>query len=153
PRCEPFSFTRFKALYLPVTRHGRTFVSGSRNDGVWRMEWLRVLPPIVPYAREGAIQGPERPQYVSRLGSGHTLVNVEELTDYGTDRLVELDRLGRVVWESYYANVVGGLLVCPMVRFGFERFGEGVVDLDTEPARIRLLRHPNVLLRRQASDW
>src|SRR5262249_2055946 len=119
---------------------------------VFRLERLGVLPsPRV--SRFGIIKGPERLQYVCRLGSGHVLVNVEQQTDFGTHRLSELDRQGRTVWESVYGNTVGGLQICAMVRFGFDRMTEGVEDLDTAESQLRRLQHPAWVVRRQAADW
>jgi HEAT repeat protein len=86
------------------------------------------------------------------LENGNRLVNVEQGAEWGTHRLVEVNQLGLTVWESIYEHSVAGLLICPMVRFGFDMQAR-TPNLEEEKHRVGMLARPENVVRREAAHW
>jgi HEAT repeat protein len=69
------------------------------------------------------------------------------------ERIVEVSRAGRVVWEVPVKQVKGFAVCFPLLRVGFRATQAPGFDLDITTARIDGLQSPNVLLRRAAARY
>jgi HEAT repeat protein len=101
---------------------------------------------------DSKITGDVYPRLVRRLNSGHELLDLAVRGPDDLARIVERDTKGRILWESaYQTERVGAYLICPLVRLGFEDWAGGM-DRTSLEGRIALLKHPDRIVRRLASQ-
>jgi HEAT repeat protein len=127
---------RANRVKISPTDADRVYVIGPeellRADLEGRVAWAKKLPAV-------AAQG---------LRNGNVVV-----VCYGGDldnRALELDGKQRVVWESVTEDdVLSGVVVFPLVRFGFARPEGEETDLDGRAARLASLKSPRKEVRRR----
>jgi HEAT repeat protein len=144
PRCRAYrSFTAYAAMHLPLTTDRLTAVSGTAV--ALRFQQLGLILP--EHWEWGSEKGEFRVQFAPKLGNGNRMVVVESPREDGIHRLVELDRQGHTVWEAPFENPVGGLVVYPLVRAGFNRQVPGGLDLETPRERAKALKSHHAVER------
>jgi HEAT repeat protein len=149
PRCQPYSYAEFAREHLPVERDTRSIGYSAGIQMCWRLK----LATEYPRSRWERHAEPTGSEYIGRLGNGNRLIGDEDATLPRTRRIIEVDRRGRVVWVTAAEGMQVGLVVWPLVRVGFPRAEEHVVDLDSLRGRAPRVRHPDVYIRRTTAAW
>jgi HEAT repeat protein len=175
PRCQPYTVGQFAANHLPVRGNARSIGSGHDGLGLaWRLgvtdpkgeepEWVFITEETVTRyvaavenSRRLKVVEKKRKQkhivgrYVARLGNGNRLMAIGSKLFAGIDRIVELDRADRVLWETAARGPLCGLVVWPLVRVGFAPRA-ATADLDAPMNRTHRLKHRDPIVRRLSAD-
>jgi HEAT repeat protein len=109
------------------------------------------LASTLPYER-GDDGGMSEFYCVARLESGVRFLGRQATTFHGIHRLLEVDTAGRTVWDAAFENLVDGILICPLLRVGFERPVGEKANLDLSAERRLRFQHRDHLVRRLAWD-
>ncbi len=106
------------------------------------------LPILIEKAMEGR-------RGVLRLRNGHTLVGLGPIRETANaSGPMELNGEGKTVWEGAPTNTPTGSVevLCPLVRFGFQRGSGTESSLDTVPSRLRRLKSRRLVMRNRAAE-
>jgi HEAT repeat protein len=148
PRAEAMTFEQFADERMPLLSL-RGLVCNSESRMV-RLFWPGKDVFDFPDWVHTYVETTGAPCYhvVAHLGDGGRIFDIEGRGG-ALDRVVEQDGAGRTAWESVYERPVSAYLICRLVRFGFERVGDG--NLASARGRVGLLKHRDRLVRQLAA--